>query len=519
MKNIRAKIIAYATAGLLLTAVIIGTCWVLSKYAVVGGHFYSKSQYVFDLRGQNVTPKTYKKLKKKLPDSWIVWDVSFQDHVYSSDLKEISLSALSDEDVDTLDFFPQLRTVHAQECRDWAQLAELQRRHPECEVIYSVDICGKSWPYDTWQISVPGLTAEEAPRLDCLLQLKDIDATGCYAYDLLEQLRQTHPQWNLEYSIVVGNKTFSREATSISATGGTYGQLRGAFQALTNLNTVMLTNPQANIDELLKLRQDFPNVQLHWQVDVFGITYPDNTTELDISGNILPTVESAKSVASYFPNLEKLIMSDCGIDNETMAAFREQMRPSYKVVWTVHFTEKCKARTDDIIFMPIKQGEYYFNSYTNTQDLKYLEDLICMDIGHAPVRDVSFLAYLPHLKYLILAHTDIRDVSPIVNCKELIFLELDSGPVPDFTPLLELTNLQDLNVGDTYADWTPLMQMTWLNNLWICCRRSAAMRTALTEALPNTHIEMDSTYTVGNGWRQLPNYYAMRDLLGMPYMN
>ena len=40
-----------------------------------------------------------------------------------------------------------------------------------------------------------------------------------------------------------------------------------------------------------------------------------------------------ESLANLLPNLQKLIMSDCGIDNETMADFRERARDRYKVVW------------------------------------------------------------------------------------------------------------------------------------------------------------------------------------------
>ena len=40
----------------------------------------------------------------------------------------------------------------------------------------------------------------------------------------------------------------------------------------------------------------------------------------------------------------------------------------------------------------------------------------------------------------------------------------------------------------------------------------------VTEALPNTRLVLAEPTPEGEGWRNLPNYYAMRDLLGMPYM-
>ena len=40
----------------------------------------------------------------------------------------------------------------------------------------------------------------------------------------------------------------------------------------------------------------------------------------------------------------------------------------------------------------------------------------------------------------------------------------------------------------------------------------------LSQALPDTKIVASADVTVGAGWRNLPNYYKMRDMLGMEYM-
>ena len=48
---------------------------------------------------------------------------------------------------------------------------------------------------------------------------------------------------------------------------------------------------------------------------------------------------------------------------------------------------------------------------------------------------------------------------------------------------------------------------------------SAERQQALREALPNTYLMFEGISSTGNGWRESPNYYAMRDLLGMGYMS
>ena len=143
--------------------------------------------------------------------------------------------------------------------------------------------------------------------------------------------------------------------------------------------------------------------------------------------------------------------------------------------------------------------------------------MICIDLGHMSIHDIEFVRFMPHLRYLILAHSTVLDITSISDCKELVFLELDWTGIKDYTPLLGCTALEDLNLGNTYGDSAPIKQMTWLKNLW-WIGRSASFYTDMEEALPNTHKEFHAKYTVGNGWRELKNYYDMRDLLGMEYM-
>jgi hypothetical protein len=137
------------------------------------------------------------------------------------------------------------------------------------------------------------------------------------------------------------------------------------------------------------------------------------------------------------------------------------------------------------------------------------------------IHHVQWLKGMPKLKYLILAHTQVSDLSGIENCKELVFLELDWSIVKDYSPLVHCTALEDLNIGKTYADIEPLLGMTWLKHIWAVERGQDALHALLTTFEGTDTVIFyggEETATVGGIWRQLPNYYAMRDVLGMPYM-
>ena len=154
-----------------------------------------------------------------------------------------------------------------------------------------------------------------------------------------------------------------------------------------------------------------------------------------------------------------------------------------------------------------------------SQDLKYCEDAIVVDIGHSYVKNLEWVKGMPNLKYLILAHNWLRDLSPLSSCKNMVYLELFWNKyIEDYSPLVECTSLKDLNISGTYADIEPLYQMTWLDNLWANgCGLSESEQAELREHLPNTTVStLVGDYTVG-GWRQVPGYYAMRDLMGLPY--
>ena len=217
----------------------------------------------------------------------------------------------------------------------------------------------------------------------------------------------------------------------------------------------------------------------------------------------------------YFPKAEQVLMIGGLLNNVQMAAFREARRQDYKVVWSVQ-CGNVLTRSDATFFMPVKYHVYYLND-VEAYNLRYLEEAVAVDIGHMNVSDISFVKYMPNLEYLILAHTGIQYIEPIRTCKKLKFLEVDWTGIRDLTPLQDCTALEDLNVGNTGVDLEPLKKMTWLKNLWAIFRGASIY--PVSQALPNTKVVSSGNATVASGWRDLPNYYAMRDQLKMYYMS
>ena len=521
--------IAFAVLAVVL-AIALAACYFTLKFFVVAGwQLYPKGQEVLDLRSQSLSPDTYDTLVWKLPGTTVYWNVPLQEGSYDCTSQELTVTHLSQEDLDMLVYFPLLKTVNAQNCTDYAVLRTLYEQNPELEVNYTVQVGGESYGPETTAITLTSLTPEDIQNLDYLPNLETVDGTGCRELSALKELAQTHPQWNVKYLTAIAGVELDASAKSLTLTGAAYEELSVGLAAMPELQQLTLMSPRASGEELEKLRGEYPNVDIHWEIEVFGKAFLDDATEVDISGQPIGSIQQAKDIASKFPKLEKLIVDSTGIDNEEMAIYRDEVRSSYKGVWTVIFSDKCKARTDDTWFMPIRQGEYYFQD-RYAYNLRYCEDMVCIDIGDAPaVKNIDFVAFMPHLKYLILAWSGVQDISPLANCKELVYLELDHCVVRDYTPLQGCTALEDLNIND--HDWPasiePLLSMTWLKTLWVPTR-SYEEKEALVAALPDTRVvtvNYGTTFTSeyercpdGQGWRNLKNYYDMRDLLGMYYM-
>ena len=474
------------------------------------------------------------------------------------------VTSLTDEDVATLDYFTRLKTVEAQECTDYPQLAALTARRPEVTVEYTVTIDGREYPQDTAVVSISGITEEEINLLTYLPELTAVTAVGCRTPEQMTRLRDFCQEKGLSFALRFGTKTYPDTVQELDVTGVTDGELE-LLQLLPELKTLHLKNPEADPETVAQLRSTYPKADISWEVEIAGVSFPDDTKEVDLSAvlessaaqtaagtaagtqtavgaqtttktqtttgaatgtqstketqSTAPAVtlnlEDLEKKMSYLSDAKQVFLGKCGLDNEELAALRERVRDSYKLVWTVQLGKKLTARTDDTTFMPVREHVYYFLD-EDAYNLRYCEDMLCVDVGHMGLTNIDFVKGMPHLQILILAHNgQLQDISPISSCKELIFLELDWSAVKDFTPLVGCTSLEDLNIGLTYPSVEPLMQMTWLKNLWMVDRGGAYQ---LSQALPDTKIVASADVTVGAGWRNLPNYYKMRDMLGMEYM-
>ena len=475
---------------------------------------------LLDMRGTELTAEQYEELKQLQPDCQILWDVPFQGSFYPQDTQHLTFTQLTAEEAALLDYLPELKYIDARGCREYDLLLQLQQLHPDCDIDYDVTICGQEQNCHQRELTLENATAQElARKLSYFPWLQNLLLTGTLPeLTELQQLQNQFPLVHISWESHLGNATISSDITQLDLRGSrleSRQQLAEVLARYPALTQADLRGCGLGSDEILALTKEFPHITFLWEVTVAGLPFSSDSEEIDISGQQVADVAEVEAQLSYFPNLKKVVMCDCGIDNETMDALNNRYE-DIRFVWSVQLGD-MSLRTDATYFMPVK-----YNVQVNTEDLKdlrYCTDLLCVDIGHMPVSNCEWAAYMPNLKYLIIAETQISDITPLKDLKNLAYLEMFLTGVTDITPLQGCTSLVDLNMCFVpCVDYKPLFEMTWLENLWWGGWLMRTYEAEFREALPNTRLCHDSASATGNGWRQLDNYFAMRDLLGMWYM-
>ena len=265
-------------------------------------------------------------------------------------------------------------------------------------------------------------------------------------------------------------------------------------------------------------------------VEVFGKQFDPHAELLDLSDIPLESTEQVEEILPLFPNLKQVDMCRCGISDEEMAEFRRKY-PDIQIVWEVVVCKYYGVRTDAVWFMPF---QYHIpEGRTDFDNLKYCTQMQLMDFGHYELEDISFVAAMPQLKSLLLCDTGLKDISVVGSCTSLEYLELFANPFYDFAPLINLTNLRNLNISFTpyakmgtdygftgeFGDISPLLQMTWLDRLWMSgSRLQQEEQELLLDVLEHTDMIFLSDSSTDKGWRHSPYYYAGRDMVGGVYM-
>lgn len=471
-----------------------------------------------DLRGTGISADDYEKVAEAYPECDIQWDVPFQGKLLGPETESVEVSSLTEADARMLGYLPNLQTVYAWDCNDAQQLQAFQRSHPATQVLYHVNVLGERWDSDDTEMTLRNVNMEELmEKLVLLPRVSKVTLTGELPnYSQIEELSAAYPNVELNWETEVNGQEFRKDSEKLDLTGMKLStddvqQLLPFFPAA---KTVVIRDCGLSNDEGMALMQANPDRQFVWDIEICGMKFSTDTHEIDISGCYVDRPTVVEELLPFFPNVTKVVMSECGVDSETMEAMNLR-HDDVQFVWSIYLNNLL-MRTDATWFMPVK-----YHSFVTDEHLKefhYFHNMEAIDFGHMGVTNCEWVREMPNLRFLLLADTGISDISPVEGLEKLEYLELFQTYIRDVTPITKCPNLKDLNLCYTYADPTPLIGMTWLDKLWWMGNTEAPG--ILTQDLfPNTELDFspDGSST-GDGWREGKRYFEMRDIFGMWYM-
>lgn len=499
----------------LVVAGALGFLWYRNTHVFVEGKAYSNREDSMDLRQESISIEHYDQLHALLPDCEILWNVPFQNGTVSSDSTEISVTTLSDEDIERLAvYFPKLKKVDAGQCGDYAMLEKLQARLPELDVIYTVSLGGKSFAPDSTELSL----APEDFDLDTLTAnlpyLPQVNGVEFLRTDLtleqVEQLRTDFPGITFAFTVELLGQEYGEDTTELDLSAMTSEQVEEVSQKLPMLpalEKITLTDGEGNSqlpkEDVKTLQQSVPNAVIDYSFDFFGTVLSTAEEEVHIKNvKIGDEGESeVRAALDLLPNCKRFVLENCQISNEVMAKLRDDYRDRTKVVWRVSFG-KGSSLTDAQILRAV-----YDLVDTNCANLTYLEDVRFMDIGHNEfLKESSFISGMKSLEYVIISGSMISDLKPFANCKNLKVLEAAFCEyIYSAEGLESCENLERLNISYTHiTDLSPLDNLNLVN---LCAMYEGKSRVPVEEqerfkALkPDCKMTFVGSQPYGSAWR------------------
>ena len=514
-----------------LVPVIAAAAWFFSSYSVFSGRVIPRRADVIDLRGSEISVQKAEALAAEHPGKTVLWDVPLSGGSRPSDAEDLEITALSLSDIPLFSCFPNLKSVDASGCADYEALLALRAACPALDLTAFVSVGGKAVPMDAQRAVLRADTPleellEKLPFLPDLYRVSF--AGGAVSYETQDALAAAFPGISFRWDVELLGRTASSAAKELSFAGSSLSErdvhtLCENLFRFPSLERIDLTGCGLAGEQIAAVRAASGAAVLY-ELTLFGRTVSTDASELDFSGIRmgLSDVAVIEDALGEFPLLEKVVMCDCGISNEDMAALNDR-HENVRFVWRVYFSG-FSLRTDDTNFIAARVRND-FPIYSNDLEvLKYCPDLQALDLGHKNITHLNFLRYVPHLKYLILVENDVNDITPIGELQELTYLEMFWTKCEDISPLQNCKALTDLNISYIYCRpakcLETLVNMPQLERLWYCGNNlDAGQLEELQAALPDTEMYLAAHgEPTGSTWREHPHYFEMRDFFGMYYM-
>ena len=322
------------------------------------------------------------------------------------------------------------------------------------------------------------ISAGETEKLSALQNLRFLDLRGSENAAEIAAWAKAHPEVDVSFDVTLPDGTVLDSdvyTADLSAMSGEQA-VKAASQLalLPQLRSVDLGSERSGLTpaDTDAIRALLPGVELHLRFTLYGKQFDLADSTLNL--RYIPVEDNGaavRAVIGHMPNLRKVDMDSCGLDNETMEKLNQDF-PDVKVIWRIWFGTRYSVRTDVEMILASRPTVAGMLWDDEAAKLYYCHDVKYLDIGHnGGITDIGFLRGMPKLEVAILAMGSWSDASPLADCPNLEYLEMQTTQCSDLSPLSGLKKLRHLNVAQNIkiADITPLYSLTDLERFWLGC--------------------------------------------------
>lgn len=489
----------------------LGFVWYRDNHVFVEGTAYPISAVSLDLREEDISMAHYDELQSKLPKCQIIWNVPFQNGKLPNDTTKITVSALTEENVQTLvEYFPKLKTVDAMSCKDYGMLELLKAQLPETEVNYEVSLGGKSFAPDTAELTLEVGDYDLVTMRSNLIHLPQVTTIKLKTPELsaaqVEELQTAYPEITITCSVEILGQEYDTDTTELNLSDLTVDALEEVTEKLSllpGLTHVDLNGAAIEKEHVKTFMEAFPDVVFDYTFDFYGTKISTADEEVVIKNtNIGDAGESdVRLTLDLLTNCKRFVLDNCKLSDEVMATIREDYRDRTKVVWRVWFG-KGSTLTDATAIRAV-----YDLVDDNCHDLVYCENVRYADFGHNEWLDAcDFVAGMKDLEVIIISGAPIKSLEPFANCKKLRILEAAFCEyLTDATPLAQCESLEWVNISySKITDLSPLdgLNLTRLTNMYYPKSRvPQEEQDRFVAANPDTETYFVGDQPYGKAWR------------------
>ena len=279
-------VLALAVAG------VTGYFWYQNNHIFVEDAVYPINAKTLDLRGQDISFEHYDAVHSQLPNCEIYWDVPFQVGKYPNDTTKLTVADLTEKDIRILlNYFPKLKTLDATACSDYAVLESAKQQLPGCEILYEVNLGGKSFAPEVTELTLEVGDYDYDTLMENLQYLPDVQQITLKKPELsleqIDELKTTFGNITIDCTVDIGGTEYTMDTTELNLSGISSGDVAGVSEKLgmlSGLTSVELMKSDGTTgltkEDVKTLKEAAPAASFHYVFDFYGETLTEKQREL-----------------------------------------------------------------------------------------------------------------------------------------------------------------------------------------------------------------------------------------------